>query len=676
MTSTTISLFLAAIFLSVGTVIGGILFLVMARALRLPGVSTIPAFLAAFATAFVSGTAYSIVLWALDDPKKELIGPAFLAAAALGIAVSYLTTMRFFEVELSRIPLLWLPVAILLGVCFYAIRTDGSRYKESCGFYRGYERIAYLNLPDPPDAMETPEKAVDFYNAQVHTLKTATEDSGIGKILPAQSHFDAQWFLDNYQFIMARERKQDITGIAAVVNDPAAQKAMALMSMVKPLYGKIERKWEQGKDALVLMSSGQVARFVKEGRNWKICDWLGMRSYMTGEIYDVKVKNKAATPEDEEAKQGHKKGEEELKALCQTAGIAYIPFDPFFDEDMETRPDKVLLGGPKRKKSQTGYSALDTAKPGELVDLSQQKPAATAEATPAPTPAQTPAPAPAPEKTMTAEEKLAQTNAQLDSMAAQMQPGRAPAQVASVVPTTPAPAPEASAQPAPSSVPVDPLAATPVPQGGQPAPQGGQPAPQGSPTPQGTPGLPPGVADDSIPIAPLWQQYTAAVKKLQAGDPAGVVAFHAILSQDDNKWLLANYGSLADMLAPGFAFASKQDRNIFVLKALLRNMPSDAAPGKVVVNKQPASPLALAEITDNSDSVPQVYRTPILQENGKWVLAQPFFVRFFIWTPQLTWYKQSKGMPLAPEEQLFATTGFTQFLQQVRMIYAQVGIGG
>ncbi|MGZ7246598.1 hypothetical protein ACXWO4_11110, partial [Streptococcus pyogenes] len=79
-----------------------------------------------------------------------------------------------------------------------------------------------------------------------------------------------------------------------------------------------------GDEALVLMDSGQLVRLHKEGPNWKVRDWLGMRQLVTSEIYEQKDKDGTLTPEDRIAKETNfKQYEIDTHAMAVRLGLPY-----------------------------------------------------------------------------------------------------------------------------------------------------------------------------------------------------------------------------------------------------------------------------------------------------------------------------------------------------------------
>lgn len=253
-------------------------------------------------------------------------------------------------------------------------------------------------------------------------------------------------------------------------------------------------------------------------------------------------------------------------------------------------------------------AGADTERPEEESDLTDNSENLLAQAD---TSAPQTSPSPAASATPTIEERLAQTNANLDAAAGMLNAGKTGA------------------------------SATP----------------------------PPAVPD--LPVEPLWNQYFTAVSQIQADRPEGVRQFESLLFSEDAQWLRQNMGHLAELVAPGLAKSSPDQARLAVLKALLRNMPV-APPSQppVVTHRQG---LAVARIITDSPSGPQTFTTVLMQQNGRWVLVQPFFARTFIWTPQLAAYKRARNLPLSADEQMYATSGTLPFQQQVQTIYTAVG---
>jgi len=213
----------------------------------------------------------------------------------------------------------------------------------------------------------------------------------------------------------------------------------------------------------------------------------------------------------------------------------------------------------------------------------------------------------------------------------------------------PEPAPRPAATPAQAQAPVE---------------QG----PAVTPTPTPTP-----LVFENIPVKTLWDQYQDAISKIDAGDPAGIDAFLRVVSSEDEKWLQAHFTHLADLLSSStLSSSSPQERKLFVLQALARNMPHGVS-GQPKLYRQVGSANAIAKVVDSSGGKPVEYLTPLLQENGRWVLYHPFFVRDFVWVPQLAVYKSARKLPLAPEEAVFLKQGFAPFVEWARGLLQYCG---
>lgn len=191
---------------------------------------------------------------------------------------------------------------------------------------------------------------------------------------------------------------------------------------------------------------------------------------------------------------------------------------------------------------------------------------------------------------------------------------------------------------------------------------------QGAVTPTPTP-----LVFENVPIKTLWEQYRVAVKQLAKGEEAGVEAFARLLSSEDVKWLQANMPALVDLLSSGtIATSTPTEKNIFVLQALLRNMPRDIA-GDPKFHRRPGSPYGVALVTDPSSAPPKTYVTLVYQEAGRWVLYHPFFARDFVWVPQLAYYKALRRLPNGPDEMAYLSQGFTPFIEWARGLYQHCG---
>lgn len=631
-----VSFIILLAYLAAGTVVGGALLFVGAKLGKAPQPTPGKVALGALKACILGGSFYRLLLRFLDNPNQPVINTGFYAGVFAAVAISYIVIMKEFEVEQNRIPIIWAPFALGLSGLLFVTRTQGIAFNESQGYYRGYESVWLHNLPEPPDAMATPEKAVQYYMLQYKKLHAGNEDEGIGKILTTVSHWDAKWFNDNYDYITGEAGQHDLTGITKVVTSPNAHRVLALIMLAKPFYGSTETTKEFGNDAVVRMSSGQLVWLTREGKNWKIREWAGMRPEMMKQIYEFKSKKGVLASEDEdEHASKYQKYAEKMKQLCAQANIPYQEFDPYFGEEDAKSGGSTLAKSRKKSDGETsGFSKLDEAKPGEIVDLSAEKKNANPEeheAEPKPAANQAP-PAAGPagqqvaagsEATPSIAQRLVQTNSNLDAAAAQMQGGA----------------------PTAAPTPVDPNAPTPTP----------------APTP---------VILEGVPVETLWPQYFSAVAKIWAGDSRGLREFENVVSDDDKAWFRANYGLLAELITPGVKYTSPEAAQLVVLQTLLRNMPRSPQ-AKVTVAKKGG--VALASLTESGPTGNVTYTTVLVQEGGRWVLAHNFFTRDFVWVPQLALYKQARKMPLGLEEQVFLHSGFTQFQQQVQQIYQSVG---
>ncbi|MGI8907027.1 MAG: hypothetical protein ACR2IE_11120 [Candidatus Sumerlaeaceae bacterium] len=612
----TIALFAATV--AAGTIAGGLVFIGVGEAIR-TRIDQGRAFGAAFMGSFISAMVYTILLKVLDKTDQPLISGPFFMAAAAGVVVSFLAVLKSFEVEPNKVPMLWLPFAAVLVASFYLSRTMGDEWREKHGFYRGFEGVAGLNMLDPPDAMSTPEKAVNYYNSQYKKLQEANEDEGIGKLLTTSTHWDAKWFNDNFGYITHNMGKSDPFGITKVVQDPKQHKVMALAHIARPIFGRVKQIKEDGNEALVLMDRGQLVRLHKEGRNWKVRDWLGMRPLVMRDIYEQKEKDGTLSAEDRAARQAdYKQYEEDTRALALRLGVPYSPYNPSYDEDE---------GGPTGRKRGSGFAALDAAKPGELVDLSAQ-PASTAQTT-----------QPAPNRQLTTQQKLALLNNQLDAQVASMSGQATP--VGAVTADEAAQDPNAFYKAAQAQA-----IATPAP---------------------GVPAFIQGISADI-----LWPGYFQAIAKIERGDTTGIREFLNCTTNEDAAWFQRNYTIIADLVTPGAQYTPEQAQ-LVALQAMARSMPH-VSNVKPAVRTNQAS--GVAKFVEPGGGPLNTYTTLLAQESGRWVLAHPFFARTFIWVPQIAAYKHTKGMPLGEDERSVLTTGLGPMQLQVQKIYQQLGFSG
>lgn len=603
-----ISFALFAATVAAATMLGGLVFIGIGQLLR-ARIDEGRAFGGAFVASFVSAAIYAIVLKVLDHTDQPLLNTAFFIGVAAGIAVSFLCILKSFEVEPKHVPMLWLPFAAILGVAFYFSRTAGDEWREKNGFYRGYESISSLMTLDPPDAMSTPEKAINFYNLQYKKLRNANEDEGIGKLFTTATHWDAKWFNDNFPYITQVLSKSDPFGITKVVQDPKQHKVMSLAHLARPIYGKIKDVKTDGNEAVVLMDSGELVRLHKEGKNWKVRDWLGMRPIVMREIYDIKEKNSALTAEDRAAKETNfNQYENDTRTLASKLGLPYSPYNPYEDEDEESG------------KKKSGYAALDNAKPNELVDLTAQ---------PSPTPAMT--------KEEETRRKLAVLNNQMDAQMASAQGKATP--VGAVTIEDEKRDPNAMK----NAIARVQLSPTPV-----------------SVVPTFIPG---------IDVSALWPDYFQAIAKIERGDTNGIKEFLKCITSDDSSWFQRNYGVITDLVTPGAQYTPEQSQ-LVALQALARSMPHVTNLKPVV---KTTNGLGLAKFVEGAGGAANTYVTMVQQENGRWVLSHPFFARTFVWVPQIAAYKQTHGIALSADEQSVLASGVGPLQRYVQKVYQQIG---
>ncbi len=224
---------------------------------------------------------------------------------------------------------------------------------------------------------------------------------------------------------------------------------------------------------------------------------------------------------------------------------------------------------------------------------------------------------------------------------------------------------------------VPPDAVGPAPEPGAPAPRPATPppastpaAPGASPSPTPTPTPLPYI--ENVPFSTLWPKYFDAVKRIQAGDPAGVKELYFSLSSEDVKWFEANYKHLADLLSSGTLTGTPEQLKLFVLQAFLRNMPKSAEK-EPKVSQALHKPYAVARVTDHSTGSPVDYETLLIQEGGRWVISHFFFARDFIWMPQLAHFKKLNGIPNSPDETVYLTQGLQPFVEWARGQFLNCG---
>jgi hypothetical protein len=373
------------------------------------------------------------------------------------------------------------------------------------------------------------------------------------------------------------------------------------------------------------MSSGQLVRLHREGKNWKVRDWLGMRPLVMKEIYDTKDKSGALTDEDRAAKDSNfSKYEEDTKALASKVGLPYKPYEQFMYEDEE------------QQKKSSGYAALDQAKPGELVDLQQQQKATP---TPGPSTGQTVgASTPGQPQQLSVPQKMALLNNQLDAQVASMS-GKA-----------------------------TPVGAVTIQQGNDPNAWQKAAQIQGIiPAPSQQSGPVPMISD--MPVDVLWPALFQAIAKVERGEPAGIQEMLRCFSNDDVAWFQRNYQLIADLVTPGAQYTPEQAQ-LVALQAMARSMPHASFATPSTKTKQGSG---AAKVVDSSGGKPATYTTLLAQENGRWVLVHPFFARTFVWQPQIAVAKQARGQALAPDEQSLLSTGITPIQNQIRQTFQQLG---
>lgn len=198
-------------------------------------------------------------------------------------------------------------------------------------------------------------------------------------------------------------------------------------------------------------------------------------------------------------------------------------------------------------------------------------------------------------------------------------------------------------------------------------------APQEQAAPVALTPTPTPVVFENIPVNTLWERYQEAVKQIEAGQDEGVDALLRLFSSDDEKWTRANMPLLVDLLSSGtIATSSVAEKRLFVAEALLRNMPRRIA-GQPKFYRPVGSPYGVAVVTDDSSGRPVEYVTLLYQEAGRWVLYHPFFIRDFIWMPQLAFYKKLRKLPNAPEELEYLRSGFAPFMQWAQSYFSYCG---
>ena len=615
MTPMLVTLVISAAFLVAATLLLGVLFTIATRLVR-ANMPVVRNFLAAFLTAAAAGGLYGVVLKFADNTSQPLMNTGFFIAVAVGAATAFIVIMKSFDVETSKVPLIWIFALVGLLPLYYLQRTEGHRFRESQGFFRGYEGTWSMNITDPPGAMASPEAAVNYYNAQLTKLRNANEDEGMGKILTTPYHKDLQWFNEQYEMIMRLLAKGDVAGLTTVVNQPHARKGLALNVMAKPIVGEIAEAKTSGNEAIVKMDSGQVVHLTREGANWKVRNWLGMRTVMMDSLRPIKESDpNFMTAEDTAWYGGQAQAyEAQLKQLCQTLNIEYVPFDPTLGEDPQSRTGAGMLGAAGvAGRPTTGNPALDNAAPGTLVDLSQQ---------PTPTPVPTAIPVATP----------------ITTPVAAMDPATTTAAIVPSLPSTPtyfdpAMVPMAT----PQSV-IQPLA------------------------------LPPQSVDD------LWKRYDAFIAKVRAGDESAPAELRTVMATDDVMWFEANAEWMAALLIPAEVYTDPAKMRLVALQGLAINMPDSV--GRPSYRTVPQGWGAARIRIPGPDGKQEEYITPLALENGRWLMTRFFFARDFVWTPQLATYKQAKQIPVGPEEMQYLTSGVAPFQEKARQILQSAGYDG
>ena len=615
MTPMLVTLVISAAFLVAATLLLGVLFTIATRLVR-ANMPVVRNFLAAFLTAAAAGGLYGVVLKFADNTSQPLMNTGFFIAVAVGAATAFIVIMKSFDVETTKVPLIWIFALVGLLPLYYLQRTEGHRFRESQGFFRGYEGTWSMNITDPPGAMASPEAAVNYYNAQLTKLRNANEDEGMGKILTTPYHKDLQWFNEQYEMIMRLLAKGDVAGLTTVVNQPHARKGLALNVMAKPIVGEIAEAKTSGNEAIVKMDSGQVVHLTREGANWKVRNWLGMRTVMMDSLRPIKESDpNFMTAEDTAWYGGQAQAyEAQLKQLCQTLNIEYVPFDPTLGEDPQSRTGAGMLGAAGvAGRPTTGNPALDNAAPGTLVDLSQQ---------PTPTPVPTAIPVATP----------------ITTPVAAMDPATTTAAIVPSLPSTPtyfdpAMVPMAT----PQSV-IQPLA------------------------------LPPQSVDD------LWKRYDAFIAKVRAGDESAPAELRTVMATDDVMWFEANAEWMAALLTPAEVYTDPAKMRLVALQGLAINMPDSV--GRPSYRTVPQGWGAARIRIPGPDGKQEEYITPLALENGRWLMTRFFFARDFVWTPQLATYKQAKQIPVGPEEMQYLTSGVAPFQEKARQILQSAGYDG
>lgn len=657
-----ISLTVFVLSLAAGTLLGAPALMLGMRLAEGPPLPLRRALLAGFCATLAALLMNSLVLFLLDRPSQSLIGFGFFAAALAAGLASYAAVMKFSDVYLEKVPVVWTPYAVLLIAVLTTARVQGWELRESYGFYRGYESLWVYNMPEVPEAMIHPESTIGFYNAQLRKLRRRAEESGTGHILTTFTHRDLKWFNDNFPWICRVNARSDSTGIERVIQDPRALKLLALLAIARPIYGKVERSAILGREAIVKMDSGQIIRLRKEGHYWKIRDFLGMKPIIMQRIYGEKERHEALTDEDrQESATGFSTYESETELLARQLGIEYQPFYPFMaDPDGEEPANRAAAILRSVHSSPAGGSGSSDYKPEplELADLSYELPVL-------------PPVAPLePEPAGTGDDRVTSGDqATVNPAHAADASDTADADRMRATPDAPAPRPkegattvaDAKASRRDCSTSITP------------------PVPPETLLSLSTASLPassiiPGLRPGDVPVETLWSVYFSALEKIEKGDEAGVDEFLSTVSQEDAAWFRSNVPLLVQLVAPRKAEQlSPGEAGMAVLKAMVRNMPRSPKASILFTRK---GGTGIARFIENGPEGLQTYTTVVALEGSRWVFVRPFFARTFIWTPQLAWYKTGRGMALTPEETQFLREGYEPLQKSVQAIYRSVGYSG
>lgn len=669
MTPILVTLAISAAFVAAATLVVGLFFLAASQ-LTNANMPASRSFFSGLAVAVVCGGVYGVVLRLMDDTTQPVLNVAFYAAALAGAATAFVVVMKTFDVEMRKVPVVWLMAVIALLPLMYLQRTAGNEFREAQGFFRGFERTWSMNMPDPPDAMSTPERAVAYYNAQYAKLRRANEDEGMGKILTTASHRDLHWFNQQYEVIMTKLGEGDVIGKTKIITSPHARKVMALGALVRPIVGEIRDAHTSGKDALVRMDSGQLVHLTREGPNWKIRDWLGMRTHMMNELRPLKERDAKLMAQEDEVwyATGAEAYNQSLRELCQATGVEYTPFNPTLGMEEDTRPGMALLGG-GRRSGEPENPALAGAAPGTLVDLSAQ-PTPTPGAQPPPQPIPTPVVTPLPQTPPPVVVAQAPPVNPEMAMLAPPEPGQERPTLIGIQGARDAV--DASNQQAAMRAETDPSAAGMPEQPGHAAPAHPGPLvidPQAVPAmsmvmPMFTP-TPQPVVIPNAPVEPLWVRYGSFMTRLGENDPAVLTDLRKMITNDDYQWFEGNAELMAAILTPDVQYSDPAQARMVALRALARNMPPNVeGPPQA---RTPPTGFGVARIrATGPGGEREEYFTPLVQENGRWVMARFFFARDFVWIPLLSMYKQQHNIPPGPDEMIYRSAGLAPFQDKAR----------